>query len=69
MGADRQRRYRRRQAEGLRVVAIEIDEAALGDLLVDIGLLSLAEADDLDNIRAALQQLVADMAIANLELE
>ncbi|MYZ47329.1 hypothetical protein [Propylenella binzhouense] len=67
MSGERQRRYRRRQARGLRVLPIEVDEAAVADLLTELGLLPPAKADDLASIRVGLEQLIDNLVAVSVE--
>lgn len=57
--AEYQRRYRRRQREGKRVVPVEIDAALIEDGLVARGFLAPANADDTVKVAAAFREAVA----------
>jgi hypothetical protein len=55
---ERSRRYRERQRAGLAMVSIAIEPGLVGELLVDGGFLEPWDADNLDAIRAALEQAI-----------
>jgi hypothetical protein len=61
--AERQRRYRERQREGRRVVMVEIDEAALSDVLVETGHLSPVMADDPEHLRRAIERHLSRLTV------
>jgi hypothetical protein len=58
-GSDRTRRYRERQKAGLVMVTLAIEPTAVGEWLVDTGFLEQWDVDDLNAVRAALEQAVA----------
>ena len=57
-GADRQRRWRNRQRDGLAVFQIEASVFALADALVDAGWLQAWDCDDRAAIAAALDRAI-----------
>jgi hypothetical protein len=59
--AERTRRYRRRQANGRMIVAVEIDAATI-DMLCKLHWLAEADASDRRKIEAALSAMIADAA-------
>jgi hypothetical protein len=59
----KQRAYRRRCRAGRAVFQIELDQVAAESMLIEIGMLSAADADDRDRVEAALQKFV-EVAIA-----
>jgi hypothetical protein len=58
--AERKRHYRQRRARGLRVFHIEADEVALGEALIQHGLLHPADAEDPRLVEKALASVIAD---------
>lgn len=54
--ADRQRIYRRRRANGARVVAVEVDGDFI-EMLIDAGYLQAWDADDVGKVRLAVGKL------------
>lgn len=54
--ADRMRRYRDRKRRGRCVMPIEIDRGELADDLVELGLLSEWDSEDVDALRSALKK-------------
>lgn len=67
-GTERSRRWRRRRAFGKAVFRIEADEAAVVDMLVGSGHLSLSAADDPEQVRRALEQLVSSLVAMDIHL-
>lgn len=64
--ADRQRRYRARLRAGRAVYRVEVDDAAITDLLVASGFLPLTSADDHEKTRQALERLLASLVTADV---
>lgn len=64
---DRQRKARDRRRNGRRVLRVEIDEAALSDVLIATGELGLNEADDPEKLRAAVERHLAGLMVAVIE--
>jgi hypothetical protein len=54
-----QRRYRRREREGRRVLAIEVNETDWVLKLIEVGLLCARDADDRNAVRTALERQIA----------
>jgi hypothetical protein len=66
-GAARVRRWRRRHRAGRAVVHLEIDEAAVGELLAHHGLLPPCGCDDAAALGHALEKLVERLTAADAE--
>jgi hypothetical protein len=58
--AERQRRFRQRQALGLRCFPIELPEFALADALIESGRLTEAESADPAAVARAVERLVGE---------
>jgi hypothetical protein len=58
------KRCRQRKRLGRTVLPIEIDQGAVGDLLVDTGFLEASDLEDRAKLRAALEQALAYWAEA-----
>jgi hypothetical protein len=66
--AERKARLREREARGLVVLGVEVDQVALGDALLAAGLLAGPhELDDRDKLSHALSRLVALILAGKLE--
>jgi hypothetical protein len=52
--AEKQRRYRRRQREGVQVVQVDVDDALIIEL-IEAGLLAEAESEDAEKVARALR--------------
>ena len=57
--AERKRRYRERQSNGLVVLPIEVDEVALSLALVDAGLLAPDDGDNREQLARALERVIS----------
>lgn len=65
--AERSRRWRRR-ASGRAVFRVELDEAAVVDVLIATGHLHLSAADDPEQVRHALERLIASLVAMDVHL-
>lgn len=61
--AERQRRYRARRRSGLVTLSVECDEVGLAEMLVHVGYLSPADADERGALTRALEKAIADFTI------
>jgi hypothetical protein len=59
--AKRQRAYRSRQAQGVIVLKIPVDEVAITEFLIECGWLRRCEAEDLSRVEAALAAHLRDV--------
>jgi hypothetical protein len=62
--AARMRAYRARQASGLQVLSVEIDEVNVAEALVAEGFLHPQATDNRDNIKAALEAMLRQWALS-----
>jgi hypothetical protein len=65
--AERQRRHRELERNGLIVLPVVVDEAAMSVAMVDAGLISINDQDDRQKLAAALSRVVA-VLIAEMPL-
>lgn len=63
---ERVKLHRRRKAAGRAVYRIEVDDAAITDLLISSGFLPMTSADDPEKTRQALERLIESLAVADL---
>ena len=65
IAAVRQRRFKERRRRGLICITIEVDPAALGDVLRAAGTLAAWQEDDAEHLAAALERMLANMGNAS----